>query len=209
MVIDENILLTYGATVKKFAKKEIVFSEGSTIKNYFQIRKGILKICNSFDDGKEYVHGFPFEGHCFGESYLYTEKSYGITAIAITNCSILVLSKEAYLKMVRDNPEILLSVNEYTAERLHFRYFMSSFSVITDPVSKITMLMDYLKSYFKKEEPYTFQVPFTRSNLAGLTGLRIETVIRTIKKMQAQKVLKIKNGKIYYQIAFLMNCVMI
>lgn len=40
-------------------------------------------------------------------------------------------------------------------------------------------------------------IGMTRQELANLTGFRIETVIRTIKKMEKDKKLKIKRGKIY------------
>ncbi|KQR94798.1 hypothetical protein ASG01_02715 [Chryseobacterium sp. Leaf180] len=198
MVINEDTLFKYGAEIKNFAKNNVIFDEGGSVKNYYQIQKGIVKICNIFDDGKEFVHGFPFAGHCFGESYLYTEKPYGITASTISPSGIIVLPDAGFLQMVEENPEILLAVNRYTAERLHFRYLISSFLAITDPMIRIQKLLDYLKQYFDQKEPYSFQVPFTRNNLAGLTGLRIETIIRVIKKMQAMQLLKIENGKIYY-----------
>jgi len=43
-----------------------------------------------------------------------------------------------------------------------------------------------------------FEVPFTRQQIANMTGLRVETVIRAVKKMQHDKVLKIEGGKIFY-----------
>ena len=41
-------------------------------------------------------------------------------------------------------------------------------------------------------------VPLTRQQMANLTGLRVETVIRTIKLMEKNNLLKIKKGLIYY-----------
>ncbi|MFN3019578.1 helix-turn-helix domain-containing protein [Chryseobacterium sp. TY3] len=38
----------------------------------------------------------------------------------------------------------------------------------------------------------------TRKQMAAITGLRIETVIRTIKKMESDHVLKLINSKIFY-----------
>lgn len=113
-------------------------------------------------------------------------------------CKIIKLAKTSYFQLVLNNPQVLLSVNRYTAEHLHFRYMVSSFLAIGDPLIKIQKLLDHLKDYFEYSEPYTFQVPFTRYQLASLTGLRIETIIRVIKKMQVLELLKIDQGKIYY-----------
>jgi len=198
MVISEDILFEHGAVVRSYSKNEIIFSEDTLAKNYFQIQKGTVKINNTFDNGKEFVHGFPFKGHCFGESYLYTDKPYGINATALIPCEIIILSKSHYFVLIQKKPEIILDVNRYTAERLHFRYMVSSFLSINDPVIKIQRLLDYLKNYFDHTEQYSFQVPYTRYQLASLTGLRVETIIRVIKKMQSLKLLKIEHSKIYY-----------
>ena len=41
-------------------------------------------------------------------------------------------------------------------------------------------------------------VPFTRQEIANFTGLRVETVIRVISKMKANKKIDIVNHKIYF-----------
>lgn len=198
MVIPEDLLFQHGAVVKTYSENEIIFSEGSFAKNYFQIQEGTVKISNTFDDGKELVHGFPFNGHCFGESYLFTDTPFGMNATALTACTIISLTKTHFINLVKNKPGIMLDVNRYTAERLHFRYLVSSFLAISDPMIKIQRLLDHLKNYFDYTEPYSFQVPYTRYQLASLTGLRVETFIRVIKKMQALELLKIESSKIYY-----------
>jgi CRP-like cAMP-binding protein len=42
------------------------------------------------------------------------------------------------------------------------------------------------------------QIPLTRQQLASFTGLSVETVIRSIKNMEKNGVLKIQNRKIWY-----------
>lgn len=198
MVISEDILFQNGAVVNSYNAKEIIFSEGNYSKCYYQIQDGTVKISTNFDNGKEFVHGFPFKGHCFGESYLLSNKPLAISATALTSCTIISLKKSDYLDLVKNKPEILLDVNCYTAERLHFRYLISSFLAISDPIIKIQKLLDHVKDYFDFSEQYSFQVPYTRIQLASLTGLRVETTIRILKKMQTLRLLKIENGKIYY-----------
>jgi CRP-like cAMP-binding protein len=47
-------------------------------------------------------------------------------------------------------------------------------------------------------ESETYRVPFTRQQLADMTGLRVETVIRCIKSMEASGALAIEEGKIIW-----------
>lgn len=198
MVIPESILFEYGAVLKHFEADEFIFREGMLAIYYYQIQTGVVKLTNIFEDGKEFVHGFPFEGHCFGESYLLTEKPYAINAATVSKCSIIKLEKEMYLNLIRQNPEVSIDVSRYSAERLHFRYLISSFLAIHDPQIKVQKLLQHLKDYFGYKERFSFLIPFTRSQLASLTGLRMETVIRTLKKMEKQGLLQINQRKIYY-----------
>lgn len=198
MIIPENILLKYGAKLKLFKADDLIFNEGEYARYYFQIQLGIVKLSNVFEDGKEFVHGFPFKGHCFGETYLLIEKPYAINATAVSDCDIIKLEKESYETLIKDFPEHFLNVSRYTAERLHFRYLISSFLAIKDPEIKIYKLLIHLKEYFGYTDPFSFQVPFTRSQLASLVGLRVETVIRTLKKMESSGSLKIDHTKILY-----------
>lgn len=198
MVISEDILFEHGALVRSYSENEFIFSEGSSAKNYLQIQDGTIKISNTFDDGKEFVQELPFKGHCFGESYLHTNEPFGINAIALTSCSVISLKKSFYFNMIEKRPEIMLDVNRYKAEHLHFRYLVSSFLAIRDPLIKVQRLLAYLKNYLGYTGQESFQLPYTRYQLASLTGLRVETIIRVIKKMQTLQMLKIEHGKIYY-----------
>ncbi|WP_229048068.1 helix-turn-helix domain-containing protein [Chryseobacterium arthrosphaerae] len=67
-----------------------------------------------------------------------------------------------------------------------------------NPAIRLKGLMDYLKSFQDDVTPYSFMVPLTRQQMASLTGLCVETAIRTIKHMEKDKILKIENRKILY-----------
>lgn len=198
MIISEEILFEHGAVLHNFMQDEFIFKEGGVSQHYFQISTGVVKLNNFFEDGKEFVHGFPYEGHCFGETYLLTDKRYAMNAIALTDCTVLKLDKKSYLALIHHHPQIFFKVSRYSAERLHFRYVISSFLAILDPQIKIQKLLDHLKGYFGYKDKYSFLVPFTRYQLASLTGMRVETLIRTVKKMEKMNILKIDNTKIYY-----------
>ncbi|MEN5307381.1 Crp/Fnr family transcriptional regulator [Chryseobacterium cucumeris] len=198
MVISEDLLFSHEATLENYEAGDAVFQEGTAAKYYFQIRQGTVKLNTFLEDGKEFVHGFPFDGHCIGESYLFTDHHYAINAIAVTHCEIIKISKTKVLEILLEKPELILEINKYMADRMHFRFMISSFLAISDPIVKLMKLFDHIKKYFGFQEPYSFLVPYTRQQIATLTGLRVETVIRYVKKMEEQKMVKIESTKIYY-----------
>lgn len=198
MIICEDLLFSHGASLERYEAGEAIFQEGTAAKYYFQIRYGTVKLNTLLEDGKEFVHGLPFDGHCFGESYLFTGHHYAVNAVAVTSCEIIRLPKTRFLEILLEKPALMLEISKYTADRLHFRYMISSFLAISDPIVKLVKLFDHLKKYFGFEEAYSFLIPYTRQQIATLTGLRVETVIRYVKKMQEQKLVKIESSKIYY-----------
>ncbi len=198
MIINEQLLLSNGGQIEQYKRGEIIFLEGTTPKYYFQILEGTVKISTSYNDGKEFVHGFPFEGHCFGESYLFTEKNYAINAVAEKQCTLIKIPISSVFDIFRQQPKVLRDINRYSAERLHFRYIISGFLVITDPSIKVEILFRHLKTYFGGENDCFFLIPYTRKQIASLTGLRLETIVRVIKKMHMLGKLKIIERKIYF-----------
>lgn len=58
--------------------------------------------------------------------------------------------------------------------------------------------MNCLKQYHKLTEAFSYQIPYTRLEIASLTALRVETVIRVFKRMESDNIVKIINGKIFY-----------
>ncbi|MFU8973006.1 helix-turn-helix domain-containing protein [Chryseobacterium wangxinyae] len=77
--------------------------------------------------------------------------------------------------------------------------YIFSYSLISDnAVSRVQNLLDYLKNKHDQSDPWSYIVPYTRKEMSSLTGLRIETVIRTLKRLQQQGMVKIIKGKIFY-----------
>ena len=67
-----------------------------------------------------------------------------------------------------------------------------------EPEHRVLKLIDYGIAYFNfKKDANGFLINFTRQQIGDLTGLRVETVIRTIKALEKKGLLKIINRKVY------------
>lgn len=197
-MITEDLLLSYGATVKYYKTGDIIFREGDSPLYYYQIRSGQVKLNNYTEDGKEFLQNIFSDGHSIGESLLFVERPYPMNAVAMEESHILKLPKSGFLDIIRENPEISLNIYQCLAERMYYKYVMLYNLSFQNPILKLKQLMDYLKSYYEDKSSYSFRIPLTRQQLASLTGLRVETVIRAIKNMEKDKIVKIERGKIFY-----------
>ncbi len=198
MIIKENLLHSVGATVKQYKSSEIIFREGDPATYYYQIVTGEVKLNNYSDEGKEIIQTLLEDGQSIGESLLFMDKLYPINAIAITNCKVLRLPKSNFFDLLKQYPDICLDMNRLLSQRLYFKLIMAQNLSTQNPTAKLRVLMDYLKSSQEEQAPYSFMIPLTRQQMASLTGLCVETAIRTIKTMERNKIVQIKDRKILY-----------
>lgn len=198
MIIKEELLHSVGATIKQYKSAEIIFSEGDPPNYYYQIITGEVKLNNYNDEGKEIIQTLLEDGQCIGESLLFMDKLYPINAIALTNCRVLRLPKSNFFELLKMYPDICFDMNKLLSQRLYFKLIMAQNLCTQSPTAKLKVLMDYLKSSQKEQAPYSFMIPLTRQQMASLTGLCVETAIRTIKTMERNKILQIKDRKILY-----------
>jgi CRP-like cAMP-binding protein len=198
MVINEEILNSAGAGLKKYNPEEAIFYEGDTPLYYYQIVNGEVKLNNCNAEGKEFIQNILFDGQSFGESLLFGDKTYPMNAVAISACTVLRLGKDAFLSMLEKYPHLFLDFCKVLSDRLYYKYIMLQKNSLESPEERLIGVMDYLKSFQKKQCLFSFQVPLTRQQLASLTGIRVETAIKTIKRMEKEKIVKIINRKILY-----------
>ena len=197
-MIPEKLLESYKARQKKYLKGELIFQEVSLPANYYQILEGEVKMCNFNNEGREFIQGIFYEKQSFGEPPLFLNRAYPANAIAVSDCIIAVLSKNNYLDLVRDNPEIALAIIEHLAHRLHYKSVMAAEISSQEPEHRLLKLIDYSITFFKTDkETDGFRINLTRQQMADLTGLRVETVIRAIKALEKKGAIKIINRKVY------------
>ncbi|ASK29165.1 Crp/Fnr family transcriptional regulator [Chryseobacterium sp. T16E-39] len=198
MVISENILYNMGAEIKQYAPTELIFNEGDPAQYYYQIITGEVKLNNYGEDGKEFIQNILTEGQCCGESILFIDKAYPMNAQAITECQIVRLSKNLFFELLAQSPELYFEISSFLSQRLYYKYIMMQNISSLNPIIRLTGLMDYLKSFQIEKSKFSFSIPLTRQQMANLTGLCVETVIRSFKKMEKEDIVQIENRKILY-----------
>ena len=197
-MIAPELLEKYGALKKSFDKNEIIFVEGNLPAHYYQIISGEVKMSNYNDDGREFIQGIFYKGQSFGEPPLFLNQNYPANAIAVDDSEVLLLPKNNFLKLLKENPAISLKIIENLAQRLYYKSVMAAEMSTQEPEHRVLKLIDHGIAYFNfKKDANGYLINFTRQQIGDLTGLRVETVIRTIKALEKKGLLKIINRKVY------------
>ena len=196
-MINENLLIDHGAKRVSFSKGDQLFREGESALNFYQVASGEIKMNNYNQDGKEFIQGIFATGQSFGEPPLLANVKYPANAEAISDAEVFQLSKEQFMELLSSNPKVHLKITETLAKRLYYKAIMVSEISSQEPEHRILRILDYLKNVAKIEEQFGYKVDLTRQQLADLTGLRVETVIRATKSLEKKGELQIKKRKVY------------
>jgi CRP-like cAMP-binding protein len=154
---------------------------------------------NSTEDGREYIQGYFSDGDSFGEPPLFYDGLYPAHGIAESDATLIRLKKEALMLLLRENIDELFKITTTFAIRLKDKSIRSGELALHEPKHRITTLL----TEFKKKDSGTssneqWLVPFTRQQIADMTGLRVETVIRIVREMEKRGLLEIRDRKIYF-----------
>lgn len=197
-MIDEYLLEKAEAKRVIIEKNEIIFRQGDAARYYYQILNGAVKMNNFNDQGKEFIQGIFVDANSFGEPPLLINDNYPANAVALVQTTLFQLSKEKFLNLLIQNPKVHLNITTTLAKRLYFKTIMASEISSQDPEHRIVKLIDHFKlkvNKIPKNLPY--KVEITRQQIADLTGLRVETVIRAIKCLEKKGEITIKDHKVF------------
>ncbi|WP_025124839.1 Crp/Fnr family transcriptional regulator [Myroides odoratimimus] len=194
-MIDLDILIKYNGYIKDFDKNQVIITECEEPKFYYQIVHGKVKMNNYNQEGKEFIQAIFSDGESFGEPPIFAGFNYPANAIALVQSSILLICKEDFFKLLENESECCFRVLQALSSRLYYKSIMAPEISSNDSEKRILTLLYYIKS--QQDNDKELQIDLTRQQIADMTGLRVETVIRSIKEIEHKQQLRIERGKLY------------
>ena len=195
-LVTKDIALAYGASWLRLEKDDAIFREGDEANFYYQVDEGAVKMVTYSDDGNEFIQGIFYSGESFGEPPLFCGFEYPSSAYALRHSMVMRIPKDRFFDLLKDHFQIHVRIDQILCERLRYKNMILSEISFYDPEHRILSLLGYLKSKAKPKSD--FLVPLTRQQLADMSGMRVETVIRTIKKMEEAGKLRLQDHKIFF-----------
>ena len=196
-MIDLEILLKNGGDIKKYSKQELIFKESEHAKYYFQIIEGSVRMYNSNPEGKEFTQGYFGNSESFGEPPLIIDEPYPANAQAMVDSSIIRINKINFIDLLKGRQDITLKFLSVLSLRIYKKSITSRDLINHNPEQRILSLLENYK-YSQNSNGYKVLIPYTRQEIANFTGLRVETVIRTISKLNKRGILTIENKKVMF-----------
>uniref|UniRef100_UPI00404B3B3B Crp/Fnr family transcriptional regulator n=1 Tax=Flavobacterium sp. TaxID=239 RepID=UPI00404B3B3B len=198
MQIDLDLLFTWGAVAKKYNKEEIIFYEDDLALFYYQVIDGSVRMFCTNEDGKEFTQGVFEKGCSFGEPPLFIDEVYPSSAIAKQDSVIIKISKDKFLTIIEEYPEVNKSFMQLLALRVYRKALTNKNIVNQKPEHRINAFLKDYKQENGGSNSGKIQIPYTRQEIADFTGLRVETVIRTLSQMNKCNKVEINNHKLFF-----------
>ncbi len=181
-----------------FQEKDVIFLEGDDLYNSYMIEQGLVKVSKITINGEEKIFDiFGPKDFLALVSMLRGDVKYIATATCLTEVSVKQLEKINVLDAYSNNnkfKDICMSCAMTRTNLFQSQLFNSSNS---DIESRILLVLEYLSEKFGtlQDEQYRVHLPFSKTTLANIIGIRRETLSRRLTKMQKSGLLEINKNQ--------------
>lgn len=191
---DEELELINANRVELAYKKgEIVSKQGSFATNILHVSEGFAKIYIEHND-KNLILKVVSTKDLVGLPSIFNDNVFHYSVAALTDTMICSINTSIIINLIRENHKfaenIISLLNKNTVQ--YFERFISltqkqSHGRIADAILHLA------DDVFNSEE---FELPITRKDLAELTGMSTENVIRILKELNNDRIVSIDNKRI-------------
>lgn len=197
-MISDSLFERYGGRVVTYERDEVIFDQGAAATHFHSVVTGKVKMSAFNDQGRELLMGYFTDGQSFGEPPFFTRVPYPASAIAVVDSTVWKISHDAFMTLLKENFDVHLELMQTLCGRLVYKSMMMTEIAVQEAEHRLSTLIEHFRRESGSAANQPYRVPFTRQQLADMTGLRVETVIRSIKSMEAAGALRIEEGKIIW-----------
>ena len=187
---DELAELSQFVIERSFEPGEFVFWEGDTPDWFYIVDEGSIKVLKHSSLGKEFIIAFFGLGEMFGEVAVFEDKPYPASAQAATKTKVLEIKKKDFLSFLSDRPLVALQIIGVLGGRL--RDAQSRLKDLAGERVEQRLARILLMLYSKLGST----LPFTRQEIADMTGTTTETAIRIMGRLKDGGIIGSTRGKI-------------
>ena len=181
-----------GFPTKTFQKDAIIYEPGMQPRYVYFIQSGEVRMVTISDDGKEFIQGVFKAGQYFGEPALLIDKPYLAFTIVNKVSRIIQVNRQDFFALIENEPDFSMSLIKTLSRRLFYKSMMLEELANEKAEHRLLTIINYLLPDVVVGAP----LKVTRQELADMTGLRVETVIRGVKLLSKKGLISLSRGKI-------------
>jgi CRP-like cAMP-binding protein len=163
---------------------ERIYFEGDEAGHLYLVAMGKVKLVRNTASGRDVLLDILHGGDYFGSLSTFGGRVHAETAITQTDCCILQISSEDFEMILAEYPDVTRKVLEAVSKRLtesqEIVKQLSAYTVEQRIASTLLRLAGKLGE--TRGQGVLIQLPFSRQDLAAMTGSTTETVSRVMSR---------------------------
>ncbi len=174
------------SSVRTFRRSSTIFLQGDTAENIFVVLDGWVKLFRITPTGAEAVVGVFTRGRSFGEAVAFDRADYPVTAEAVTDARLLIVSAKLLSSMMFERPEIALAIVSSTFRHLHGLVAqVEQLKAHTGAQRVAEFLLDLCTA---ETGSCTITLPYDKTLIAGRLGMQPQSLSRAFNRLEEQGV---------------------
>jgi CRP/FNR family transcriptional regulator, dissimilatory nitrate respiration regulator len=174
------------ARVRNFSQTETIFLQGEPAQAIYIVADGWVKLYRIAPSGAEVVVGVFTKGSSFGEAVAFRHDTYPVAAEAVTECTLLRIEADVFLRQLRDNPEVAISMLSATYAHLHA--LVGQIEALKAQTGAQRVAEFLLELATCPQGACEVTLPYDKVLIAGRLGMKPESLSRAFARLKEQGV---------------------
>lgn len=170
-----------------------LYQSGESFHSIFALRSGSLKTYVMTEDGEEHIIGIKMPGDLLGLSDI-NSGTYTRSAKALETCSICEIPYERFEHLTQEIPDLHHHILNMMSREIHHEQDRVTMCKKLSAEARLAGLLLTLSHRFQQRgfSPTEFNLSMSRSDIANMLGLAVETVSRLFTQFQEHGLLSVE-----------------
>lgn len=177
------------AVERRIKAGEYAFWEGDAPEWFYVVADGRIRVIKHSPSGKDFIIAFFGPGEMFGEVAVFQDRPYPASAQAAVETTIIGIRKADFLAFLKKNPGTAISIINVLGGRLREAQSRMKDLAAERAEQRLTRVILML---YNKLGP---SLPFTRQEIASMSGTTIETAIRILSRLKESGIIESSRGR--------------
>jgi CRP/FNR family transcriptional regulator len=169
--------------VRKFKPGEMVIGEDDSIRSFYVVISGQLKLYRSSVDGKEQTLQLLGPGDPFGLCTAFATDAFPANAMAIVESSVLLIPGTIMEETARQEPAILFNIIQILSQRLKDSMELIESLALKEIPGRLASFLWHLLPKDIENKKNSLELTISQRELAKILGATPEALSRAFRKM--------------------------
>ena len=174
------------------SKGEYLFHQGDPADAVYIVKSGTMKMVHLTESGDEIVIRIVASKQAIAENTLFTSHpTHLVSAIALEETHLCSLQRDAYEKIVLENPELATEIIRNLGDRLTNLHIQMAENTIQSSSDKVLLVLKQLAQQkgVETEKGILININITQSDLSSMVGLSRVMTSQILKKFESQGII--------------------